>query len=477
MMKMIFSKINFKTIQSKKKLQVLYKGDSELFRKVVLINVVCLIGIVTLIPMGLLAFWQSNLYLGCIDFLVAVLLLFTLIYLNRTQNTTISGYIGIAGVAIFFWFLVVTGGVNNTAFVWMYTFPLFAMFLLGSNKGLLINVLFFIPIALFLIIAPQAAVFTTYPFDLKMRIIPSFIVVLGYSYLFEFMREKSYTKLQAEVKEHRITAKKLHEAKIASEKANQAKSDFLANMSHELRTPLNHIIGFTELVLAKHFGDLNEIQEEYLTDVHQSGGHLLDLINDILDIAKVEAGKATLNLSPVNLRVLLENSLSIVKEKAKTLEIRLSTDIGRIPDVVILDERKMKQIMYNLLSNAVKFTNNQGQVVVKARMRKLSCLGEPETDKKGDLGIHISVIDNGIGLKDMDTMRIFNPFEQAEISTKREFHSTGLGLALTKNFVEMHGGNLSVRSDGENQGANFSLIIPIDPSRRQSTDIANKNKL
>ena len=120
-----------------------------------------------------------------------------------------------------------------------------------------------------------------------MRIIPSFLVVLAYAYLFEFMRERSYYKLQCEVKGHRQTAKKLDVAKTASENANRAKSDFLANMSHELRTPLNHIIGFTELLLQKHFGNLNETQEEYLTDVHNSSNHLLSLINDLLDISKV----------------------------------------------------------------------------------------------------------------------------------------------------------------------------------------------
>ncbi len=188
--------------------------------------------------------------------MIALLLLFTLIYLHRTGKTETTGYMGITGASFLFWFLVLTGGVNNSAYVWIYTYPLFAVFLFGSQKGVIANILFFGPIVLFLIVEPQSSIFTTYSADLKKRIILSFLVVLTYAYLFEFMRERSYHSLLCEINEHRKTAKKLHVAKIVSEDANWTKSDFLANMSHELRTPLNHIIGFTELVLDKHLCNL-----------------------------------------------------------------------------------------------------------------------------------------------------------------------------------------------------------------------------
>lgn len=456
---MLFAALRPKTLAIIKGMTDRQKDDSEVFRKVVLLNVVCLIGIFVLIPMGLLAFWQTNFYLGCFDLTVAALLSCNLFYLNKTINTSNASYIGIICASLLFWFLVFTGGVNNTAFVWIYTFPLFAMFLLGSKKGLVANLLFFVPIVFFLIVEPQSSMFTIYSKNLKMRIIPSFLVVLVYSYLFEFMRERSYCELITEVDGHHQTAEKLHEAKIISEKANQTKSDFLANMSHELRTPLNHIIGFTELVLGKHFGDLNDTQEEYLNDVHQSSHHLLSLINDILDISKVEAGKLKLEPTPVNLRKLLESSLTIVKEKANKHGINLAHDLDEIPDTIIADERKLKQIIYNLLSNAVKFTPDQGKVQITAQTCNCGdvvSLGSV----KGDRGIKISVIDTGIGIEATDIERIFNPFEQAEITKNKHYQGTGLGLALTKHLVELHGGTIWVESDGENKGCNFSLIIP-----------------
>ena len=442
--------------------EVQRRNDAELFRKVVLLNVVCIIGIVVLIPMGLLAFWQSNHYLACFDFLIALLLLFTMIYLNRSGQIETAGYMGITGALLLFWFLVFSGGVNNSAYVWMYTFPLFAMFLLGSRKGLIANILFFGPIVLFFVIEFPSTFLTSYPTDLKMRIIPSFLVVLAYAYLFEFMRERSHHRLQREVQEHRKTARKLQVAKTVSEKANQAKSDFLANMSHELRTPLNHIIGFTELVLSKHFGHLNETQEEYLTDVHQSSNHLLALINDILDISKVEAGKLTLDPSSVNLEALLANSLTIIKEKANKNGVTLTHDIRGVPDTIVADERKLKQILYNLLSNAVKFTPARGRIEVQARSGSLDGGSGSETTN-GNRGVQIRVIDSGIGLKAKDIERVFKPFEQAETNKNKNDQGTGLGLALTKHLVTLHGGRIWAESRGENEGAVFSLIIPVEP--------------
>jgi signal transduction histidine kinase len=168
--------------------------------------------------------------------------------------------------------------------------------------------------------------------------------------------------LEKEITIHEETQKSLKLAKEDAENANRAKSDFLANMSHELRTPLNHIIGFTELVIGEYFGDLNNQQKEYLKDVLGSSKHLLSLINDILDLSKVEAGKLVYEPSTVFLREILENSTVMIKEKAIKNNIRLSTDLDGIPDTITADERKLKQIIYNLLSNAVKFTPENGQI-------------------------------------------------------------------------------------------------------------------
>jgi signal transduction histidine kinase len=229
-------------------------------------------------------------------------------------------------------------------------------------------------------------------------------------------------------------------------------------MSHELRTPLNHIIGFTEIVIDKHFGDLNEDQEQYLTYVHESSQHLLAMISDILDLSKIESGKLEMVPSEFNLETLLINSFNMFKEKTLAHTITLSTDLKDIPEKITADERKIKQIMYNLLSNAIKFTPDGGEVTITAELDHHGFEGENEPSREG---IKIAVIDSGIGIQPKDLQRIFNPFEQADQTTSRKFQGTGLGLSLSKRLVELHGGNIWATSDGIGKGSSFQFIIPI----------------
>ncbi len=241
----------------------------------------------------------------------------------------------------------------------------------------------------------------------------------------------------------------IRKAKEESETANRAKSEFLANMSHELRTPLNHIIGFTEMVVDERLGELHTKQQKYLNNVLQSGWHLLALVNDILDLSKVEAGKLELVPGTVNVKLLMQNSLVMVKEKAIKHGIRLSFDVDGIPESITADERKLKQILYNLLSNAVKFTPDRGSVQCEARLAD------------GNENIEISVADTGIGIQPDDLKRIFDPFEQVDGSMSRRFEGTGLGLSLTKKLVELHGGRIWAESDGVGKGAAFRFTIPL----------------
>ena len=232
------------------------------------------------------------------------------------------------------------------------------------------------------------------------------------------------------------------------EVANQHKSEFLANMSHELRTPLNAIIGFSEVLLQRMFGELNPKQEEYLQDVLSSGRHLLSLINDILDLSKVEAGRMELELGRFDLPQALQDTLVLVRERAVRHGIELSLDADARLGTLVADERKIKQVMLNLLSNAVKFTPEGGRVDVRAIPT--------------DGAVEISVADTGIGIAPENQDLIFEEFRQVggDYAHKRE--GTGLGLTLARKLVELHGGRLWVKSQ-VGQGSTFTFSVPERP--------------
>jgi signal transduction histidine kinase len=231
--------------------------------------------------------------------------------------------------------------------------------------------------------------------------------------------------------------------------ANQHKSEFLANMSHELRTPLNAVIGFSEVLLERMFGDLNPKQEEYLQDIVSSGRHLLSLINDILDLSKVEAGRMELELGSFDLPVALENALTLVRERAVRRGIRLDLKTGSRLGAFVGDERKFKQILLNLLSNAVKFTPEGGRVTLSAELANGS--------------VEVSVADTGIGIAPEDQEAIFEEFRQvgSDYASKRE--GTGLGLTLARKFVELHGGKIWVKSE-VGRGSTFTIALPVRTS-------------
>jgi two-component system, NtrC family, sensor kinase len=234
------------------------------------------------------------------------------------------------------------------------------------------------------------------------------------------------------------------------EVASRHKSEFLANMSHELRTPLNAIIGFSQVLRQRLFGEINAKQEEYLDDILASGNHLLDLINDVLDLSKVEAGQVELDVATFSLREALERGVVMVRERATKNGVRLSLELATDVDLVEGDERRVRQVVFNLLSNAVKFTPRDGSVVVASA--------------REDGEVLVSVTDTGPGIAVGDQERIFEEFQQTDVGLQQR-EGTGLGLALSKRLVELHRGRIWVESRS-GHGSRFVFTLPIEKAGR-----------
>lgn len=240
-------------------------------------------------------------------------------------------------------------------------------------------------------------------------------------------------------------------AREIAERASRAKSEFISGVSHELRTPLNAIIGFSKLMLNPRVGPLNEDQSSCVKDVVQSAEHLLQIINDLLDLSKIEAGKMTLDMGKFSLPELLEQSLFIVRDKVQAHNLQLSVDIAlEVSELPYIegDQRKVKQVLFNLLSNAVKFTGDGGSITVRATLAR------------EQNAVVVSVEDTGIGIDPEHQERIFAPFEQVDVSYARHQQGTGLGLPLTRRIIEMHGGRLWLQS-APGEGSTFCFTIPL----------------
>ena len=246
-----------------------------------------------------------------------------------------------------------------------------------------------------------------------------------------------------------LNARLFREIKAKSlelEAASLHKSEFLANMSHELRTPLNAIIGFSEVLSERMFGEVNDKQAEYLSDILESGQHLLSLINDILDLSKIEAGRMELEATDFDLRGAVENALALVRERAHRRGIRLERTIDEHVGSIRADERKVKQVLLNLLSNALKFTPEGGTICVRAELR--------------DRMAEVSVTDTGVGIAPEDQAAVFEEFRQVGAAEKKA-EGTGLGLAISRKFIELHGGRIWVKSQ-VGTGSTFAFTIPLD---------------
>src|SRR4051812_629520 len=273
-----------------------------------------------------------------------------------------------------------------------------------------------------------------------------------------------------DVTELKLFEQRLQQKNAELEEASRMKSEFLANMSHELRTPLNAIIGFSEVLGDGLIGNLSDQQKKFIGDIFSSGKHLLSLINDILDLSKVEAGKMMLDLEGVQISSLFANSLSIIKEKAQARHISLTLDAPKELGTIRADARKVKQIVYNLLSNAVKFSTDGGEVILRATRVPRDQVGQlpgpwigrgfPLAENDFDEFLEISVTDSGIGISPEGLESLFKPFSQIDSGLSRKYQGTGLGLAMIKLLAELHGGTLAVES-GVGAGSRFTVWLPL----------------
>ena len=259
----------------------------------------------------------------------------------------------------------------------------------------------------------------------------------------------------------RLANTELLQAVERAEEASRQKSAFLADMSHELRTPVSSIIGFAELLKSVDFGPLTEQQTQFVKNILICGQHLLTLINDLLDLSKIEAGKLVIQRDSFPLQEALEATIYSLRPQAEQKHQNIEASVEAGVSLINADPTRFKQILYNLLSNAIKFTHEGGTIRVTSRIVPSAVL-ETEHAGSGSKIVEIAVADTGIGIKAEDLSRLFQRFRQLDAPIVKQYHGAGLGLALTKSLVDLHGGSIRAHSDGKGCGSTFTVRLPQD---------------
>jgi signal transduction histidine kinase len=401
------------------------------------------------------------------------------IAIRKNDNQNFFGKVLIMLLGCFLISLLVTSGPYGYKVFWLFIYPPAAFYLLGRNLASLFTGIFFAAALTFFLFQKHFPWVYQYDAQFKFIFLSSFFIIGLISFVFE----RTKCRYQQDIEKNKLLLTQERNKVIEAEKSIisiiSAKSEFLANMSHELRTPLNHMIGFTELVVDQKFGKLNQTQREYLNDALHSSKYLFALINDILDLKRLETGKLELVISEIDIKTFLEDSLTMIRERSLNHGIQISYNIDSAPTTLRADQSKLQQVMYNLLSNAAKFTPDGGEVTISARRLELNCRRvylndgaqivwtiqdreppEMSADLESRPCVEFMVVDNGIGIRPADLERIFKRFEQADGSSRKKFQGTGLGLSLSKRYVELHGGRIWAESDGEGRGSTFKFVIP-----------------
>src|SRR3989449_3084474 len=283
---------------------------------------------------------------------------------------------------------------------------------------------------------------------------------VGLALLVALENARLHAEAQRHIRQLLEQSRELLNAKVAAEQARRAKTEVLASMSHELRTPLNAVIGFSQVLANKTYGELNERQLEYLTTILAGGRHLRRLVDDVLDLTKVDAGRLTLELAPVGLAHDLREVAGIVRVLAREKNITLSTEVADALPTITADRHRLQQVIYNLLSNAIKFTGPGGYVKGTAGTASAALAAGQSANR----ALRVMVADTGIGIKPEDQARIFDAFEPVDSSDAREHGGAGLGLALTRKPLALHGGEIGVGSDGvKGPGSLLTGLLPPAP--------------
>ena len=407
----------------------------------------------------------------------------------RIHRKIIIYHLNVCVLYINVFYVFFDGGMQGERMLWMYILPVVSFFLLGKKPAVTMIVISFGMIGWVFFQLPLFQ-FVPYSYspEVKVRFLSTYLLICLFAYIYDTMRwayqrhlKEEHEKLQQEIvrrqqteealqrshdelemrvkertwelveaKEAALEAKELAlEAQHTAEVADRAKTNFLYSMSHELRTPLNSVLGFAQLLANQNFGPLNSKQMQYVQRILTSGHHLLELINDVLDLSQIELGKMQLTPEKIDLKNLLENSIKNIREKdlRETLSITLHLPKELEQFKLVADSQKLKQILFQLLSNAVKFTPEAGSIEIAVEQQQEILL--------------ISVSDTGIGIAPDDQEHIFSNFYQIKGGLKNKTPGTGLGLPIARRLVELHGGELWVSSEGKGKGSRFNFSLPL----------------